>query len=314
MLKYPLIVTTMSPPRLPPLNAIASFEAVARHHSFTKAALELHLTQSAVSKQIQQLELRIGTTLFVRRSSELVLTPSGSILLQAVSQSLSNLRDALRDIDTLKDPRVTIKASAGVAAYFLIPFLARFRETHPTSNVRIVASESQEVTDFSDCDLAILYGDGNWPGLTTFKIAEEQIVAVCSPTYRAEMNIVSLADIARCSVIELESENPHSLSVRRWLVRMGCAQPHSGPTMHVSNYDLAVKAACRGQGVTLVWAEALPDEFNDGRLVQACPGSLRTGKGEYLSYLAEKGLSPAAEAFWSWAMQAPSDQRDFEVC
>jgi DNA-binding transcriptional LysR family regulator len=295
----------MTSPRLPSLNAIASFEAVARHRSFTKAATELYLTQSAVSKQIQQLELRIGTTLFLRKNTELELTPSGTILLKAVSQNLANLRDALRDIDKLKDPCVTIKASVGVAAYFLVPYVARFRSRHPTANVRIIASDSREDREFSDCDLAILYGQGDWPGVTAFKVADERVFAACSPTYRAELNLSSLTDLVRCSVIELESDNPHTLSVRRWLRRMGCMEPHSGPRMHVSNYDLSIKAATRGQGVALLWAEATPDEFLDGRLVQACDGFLATGKGEYLAYPSERGLSPSAELFWSWTLETP---------
>jgi len=290
----------MSKKRLPPLNSIISFEASARLGSFTRAASELNLTQSAVSKQILQLEMRLGVALFDRTSKELVLTRAGSILLRSTSSFLSNIKSAISEIESLSSLGITINASAAVASYFLIPYVHQFRKDNPHVSVRIQATEdAQNFTDVAD--FTIRYGDGKWSNTTSMPLAREAIFLVASAQYVTENNIQGIADIEGKTFIEFESENLKTISISQWLKAVGIGDIKRGGTVRVSNYDLAVRWASHGEGITLVWEEAQPKELLTGELVRIADTELVTGKSEYLCHDATTWLSPAAQIFWEWS-------------
>ncbi|MFK8329839.1 LysR substrate-binding domain-containing protein [Pseudomonas sp. BJa5] len=260
----------MSAKKLPPLSAVVAFDAVVRLGTFTRAASELHLTQSAVSKQIKRLEQSLGTPLFERKGNEVILTASGAVLYRAVTQSLQCIKEAVQQIDSALAPSLSISASSGIASYLVIPLVSRFRKLYPQINVRVVGAQDRLKLDFTDTDFAILYGEGQWKDLCVQRIAEEEIFAICTPQFRAANQIQGLADLARCDLIELESNDPAALSTRQWMRQVGFLDQHRGSIIRVSSYDLAIKAALAGEGVALAWAEALPDEFHSQRLCRAC--------------------------------------------
>ncbi|MGH6638200.1 MAG: LysR family transcriptional regulator [Polaromonas sp.] len=289
------------------MNSISAFEAAARLRSFTKAAGELNLTQGAVSKQIQQLELRLGTILFYRSQKEITLTPSGIILQRAVSEGLRAIRNAVAEIDELHDPCITIAASTGIASYTVLPLVSRFRQSFRDVSIRVIASDENRVTPKQDEDFAILYGNGRWPKVVSHRLADEHIFAVCSQRYATENNISGLQDLGRCDLISLESNDPRTMSIRQWLAEVGCNElPAAGRIIHVSNYDLAIRAAILSQGIALTWAEAPPEALSDGRLVRISDAVVTTGLGEYLAYSESKSLSKEASLFWNWATSTPS--------
>ena len=290
----------MTSKKLPPLSAIVAFDAVVRLGTFTRAATELYLTQSAVSKQIKRLEESLGTPLFERRGNEVSLTGNGAVLYRAVTQSLQCIKEAVQQIDGAQAPGLSIAASSGIASYLVIPLLARFRKLHPQVNVRVVAVEDRRAIDFSATDFAIAYGDGQWPALRSQRIAEEEIFAVCTPAYRDRMQVRGLADLARCDLIELESNDPATLSTRQWMRRVGFEGRHQGAILRVSSYDLAIKAALADEGIALAWAEALPAEVDGQRLCRACSETLLTGMAEYLAYPLSRELTPLARTLWEW--------------
>ena len=296
----------MTSKKLPPLSAIVAFDAVVRLGTFTRAATELHLTQSAVSKQIKRLESSLGTPLFERKGNEISLTVSGSVLYRAVTQSLQCIKEAVQQIDGAQAPGLSIAASNGIASYLVIPLISRFRRLHPQVNVRVVGVEDRLKLDFNGTDFAILYGDGQWPDLRSERIAEEEIFAICTPAYRDRLAVRRLEDLARCDLVELESNDPATLSTRQWMHRVGFEDKHQGAIIRVSSYELAIKAALAGEGVALAWAEALPEEFHSGHLCRACEQTLRTGRGEYLVYPASRELTPLAQTLWDWVMTASS--------
>lgn len=304
----------MSAKKLPPLSAIVAFDAVVRLGTFTKAANELHLTQSAVSKQIKRLELSLGTALFERRGNEVVLTASGAVLYRAVTQSLQCIKEAVQHIDSAMAPGLSISASSGIASYLVIPLISRFRKLHPHISVRVVGADDRPPMDFTETDFAILYGDGNWQDVRVQLLADEAIFAVCTPEYRARQSLQSLADLARCDLIELESNNPATMSTRQWMRQVGFSGQHRGTIIRVSSYDLAIKAALAGEGVALVWAEALPDELDSGRLCRACDETLSTGQGEYLACPAARELTPMAQILWDWVAQSSTALHASDAC
>lgn len=286
--------------RLPPLNAISAFEASARLRSFTKAANELNLTQGAVSKQIQQLELRLGTILFHRGNRELSLTKTGIVLQKAVAEGLKAIKDAVYEIGDYHEPCVTIAASTGIASYTVLPLISRFTDEYRDVSIRLIASDENRITPKQDEDFAVLYGDGQWPDVISRHLADERIFAVCSPSYLAQHELNSLSDLKHCDLISLESNDPRTLNMRQWLIEAGCEEVPNGRTIYVSNYDLAIRAAILSQGVTLTWAEAPPEALGDGRLVQISDTVVTTGLSEYLAYSANKTLSKEASLFWEW--------------
>src|SRR6266436_8212994 len=169
--------------RLPSLNGLRAFEAAARHLSFTQAASELNVTQTAISHQIRRLEEELGIRLFVRKNRALSLTPEAREYLPGIRAAFNDLRLATDRLLRKGDDNVlTISTLASLAAKWLLPRLSAFQEAHPDIDVRITTSTG--LIDFrgGDVDAAIRYGRGNWPGLRAEWLMADQLFPVCSPT------------------------------------------------------------------------------------------------------------------------------------
>ena len=175
---------------LPPLELLRSFEAAARRLSFTLAADELHLTQSAVSRQIQQLEASLGVLLFERRHRALSLTEAGGVLQRAVTDSLERLRDATARVRASAAPRqVAITTTPGFASLWLIPRLVRFTGSHPQVDVRVSATLDVLDLERSRIDLAVCFVPiDRGVGAALF---EESVVPLCAPQLAAALHAPS---------------------------------------------------------------------------------------------------------------------------
>ncbi|HDS1817434.1 TPA: LysR family transcriptional regulator [Pseudomonas putida] len=269
--------------RLPPLNTIAAFEASARLMSFTGAAEELSLSQGAVSRQIQRLEERIGTTLFERRHKKIELTRAGDIFYRAICQSLVSIRHAVQDIERLNSSQVTLSASLAMSSFWVMPAILAFRQRAPQINISILANDPVLDPAREAVDLAILYGDGAWPNLHAHKLFDEIIFPVCSPAYAAEHRIQSIEDLARCTLIEVVTVDSMCGSWEAWFSRAGLADAFSQPpTLRVSNHDLAYRAAEAGQGITLAWNYGPQELLRSQRLIRPVDAHVATGMAEYL--------------------------------
>lgn len=168
-----------------PLNALCTFEVAARHLSYSRAAEELCVTHSAVSHQIRNLEENLGAELFRRSGRAMVLTNTGERLYANVREGLGRVRQGVDELRSKARRRVlTIGVLPGFAVRWLIPRLPGFSKTHPDMVVDLRASMT--LTDFSreEVDLAIRFGPGRWPGLNAEKLLDEQLIPVCSPSYR----------------------------------------------------------------------------------------------------------------------------------
>src|ERR1700756_3428670 len=168
--------------RLPSLNGLRAFEAAARLLSFTLAASELNVTQTAISHQIRRLEEELGIRLFIRKNRALALTPQARDYLPGVRAAFNDLRLATdRLLRKDEDNVLTISTLASLAAKWLLPRLSTFQEAHPGIDVRITTSTS--LVDFKggDVDAAIRYGRGNWPGVRAQWLMADELFPVCSP-------------------------------------------------------------------------------------------------------------------------------------
>ena len=269
--------------RLPPLNTIAAFEASARLMSFTSAAVELSLSQGAVSRQIQRLEERIGTALFERRHKKIELTKAGEIFYRAICESLVSIRRAVMDIERLNSTHVTISASLAMSSFWIMPAILKFKYHTPDINISILGSDHVMDPSRDAVDLAILYGNGAWPDLNAYKLFDEKIFPVCSESYASENMINSIDDLTKCTLIEVISENSVCGSWEEWFSQAGHTEKLSNTQpLQVSNYDLAYRAAEAGQGITLAWNYGPQEILKSKRLIRPIKDYVDTGMAEYL--------------------------------
>ena len=184
---------------LPPTNALVVFEAAARHTNFTRAAEELAVTQSAVSRQIQLLEDHLGIALFHRQSRGLRLTQEGERLHRAVSMGLEHIANVAADLRRQRGPReLTVATSVAFASYWLMARIAKFRAAHPQVELRLVAASPVYDLAAAGIDLAVRYGTGEWPGVEATRLFDNEIWPVCAPKYLAGRTPpASLAELAR---------------------------------------------------------------------------------------------------------------------
>ena len=168
---------------LPPLNALRSFDAAARHQSFTRAAEELCVTQGAVSHQIKALESELGVQLFKRRRNGLIITDAGRDYLAVVHDVFDRLELGTdRLLQRQRSGTIIVSTSPDFAAKWLVARLGRFAEAHPEIELRL--SATMHHVDFAqeEVDLAIRHGNGNWPGLDAVNLTAEELFPVCSPS------------------------------------------------------------------------------------------------------------------------------------
>src|SRR6202035_5518639 len=168
---------------LPSLNGLRAFESAARHLSFTRAAAELNVTQTAISHQIRRLEEQIGIQLFVRRNRALALTREAESYLPAVRTAFEDLRRAtarLRRPD--RGGLLPVSTTASLAAKWLVTRVAGFQDANPGIEVRITTSAHLVDFEREEVDMAVRYGRGVWPGLRAQWLMAEDIFPVCSPS------------------------------------------------------------------------------------------------------------------------------------
>jgi LysR family transcriptional regulator, glycine cleavage system transcriptional activator len=192
--------------RLPPLNELRSFEAAARYESFTRAAEELHVTQSAVSQQVKALETELGLKLFGRERQRLKITPAGRDYRIVIREALDHIGAGTERLMQRQNASVlTVGTSLDFAAKWLVHRLARFAAAHPGIDLRV--SATMHTVDFAreDIDVAVRHGDGNWPGLEATRLCAEQIFAVCSPKLLAgRYRLQRPADVLKWPLLRLE--------------------------------------------------------------------------------------------------------------
>ena len=168
-----------------PLNGLKAFEAAARHLSFTRAADELHVTQAAVSHQVKTLEQRLGVKLFRRLPKSLRLTDEGQALLPELRDAFERMARAINRVTSAQSASaLSVSTLTTFALTWLVSRLPRFQARHPDIEVRL--NTTGRLVDFAreDVDVAVRYGDGNWPGLTIEKMFEDDLTPLCGRAYK----------------------------------------------------------------------------------------------------------------------------------
>lgn len=287
--------------RLPPLNALRTFEAAARHLSFTKAADELFVTQAAVSHQIRTLEEHLGTPLFRRMNRALMLTDEGQALLPAVREAFDRLSAGVRHVqDLCCGGALTISTTPSFAASWLVGRLARFQALHP--EIELQLSATARLVDFAreDVDCSIRYGMGDWPGLVAQRLFQTALVPVCSPLLLDGPNPLRRPqDLMRHTLLHTLDEPD---DWRLWL--RAAAVDGVDPTrgLKFDSVPLVVQAAISGAGVGIGRRQLVEAELAAGRLV--APFDLELPDECAYYFVAPEGTAdqPKVVAFRTWLL------------
>lgn len=251
---------------MPPLAAVRAFEAAARHGSFTRAAVELGMTQAAVSYQIKNLEERMGTLLFARSARQVALTEVGRQLAAAVTEAFDSMRTAFASVRGEADGVLTVSAVQAFAANWLAPRLGGFQLAHPHLAVRL--SATNQLTDFTGepVDVAIRTGAGPWPGLVMHRLLRVQFTPLCSPALLHRQGPLERpADLLRLPLL-----SPGDIWWQQWLALAGVAATELSARAGIGLDSQAIegRAALAGQGVAMLTPALWAEELRSGQLVQ----------------------------------------------
>ena len=297
--------------RLPPLTALPAFEASARLLSFTKAAEELYVTQAAISRQIRVLEENLGVRLFDRSHRQIELTEDGqrfqhvvAVALDMVSGTANELRGQVTSTD------LTIAADISMAHLWLLPRFPKFREAFPDIAVSVLASDREADCLKKGIDLALLYGNGNWPGFDATLLIREEIFPVCSRSYlRKHPSINDPGDLVQDVLLDLRGDRWDWVDWRQWLTEKGLPVPDDVQFLAFNSLPLLIEAACQGQGIGLGWRSLVDGLLEDGSLVRPIDMSLRTDRGYYVLRRANIRMSSETNVLFDWVVRT-SEQDD----
>lgn len=288
---------------LPPLEALRVFAAAARHLSFTRAAEELFVTQSAVSKQVIALESALGTRLFERRTRALVLTAAGERLRRSAELAFAEIRGAAAELRGGDEPTVTLATTQAFASFWLIPRLADFRRRHPGIDIRISADTRLVDLDRGRFDAAVRYlQDRNAPA-TALRLFGDTVVPVASPALlKTAGPLAKPADLARHVLLAYEDGEQRRpwLSWSAWLEMAGVADLRPAGSVAFNQYEPTIRAALDGQGVALATLALVADLLRDGKLIAPLPQRFSNPRAYYFLLAERSAASPAVEAFRDW--------------
>jgi len=276
-----------------PLNALRAFEVSARHLSFTRAAEELSVTQTAVSMQVKNLEQRLGVALFRRLPRGLALTDEGLALLPVVAQSFGRIADVLAQFEDGRRREVlTVGVVGTFAVGWLMPRLREFQQQHPFVDLRLLTNNNRVDLAGEGLDYAIRFGDGAWHGTEAERLFEAPLAPMCAPEIAARLRTPSDL-VAETLLRSYRSDEWH-----RWFAAAAAPCPPLRGFVFDSSLALA-EAAAQEAGVALLPVMMFERELRQGRLV--CPFEQRIVLGAYwLTRLKSRPQTAAMAAFRTW--------------
>ncbi|MDQ6629401.1 MAG: LysR substrate-binding domain-containing protein [Pseudomonadota bacterium] len=289
---------------LPPLELLVAFESAARHLSFTRAADEIALTQSAVSRQIQALEASLGVELFRRLHRALALTEAGHLFHRATAAALADLAAATQSVKRDAELKtVVVTTTAGFAGLWLIPRLSGFVAANPGVDVRISTSNALAQLDRDGVDVAVRYQavDPAPPG--SVQLFGETVYPVCSPKLRRDAGAALRvpADLSGQTLLRMEPDGKNQLQDwGLWLHALGLADLRPAGVLHFSSYDQLIQAAVAGQGIALARLPLIDRLIKARKLVAPFNDAVVSPRGYCMIVAARAARKTEVLAFASW--------------
>jgi DNA-binding transcriptional LysR family regulator len=283
---------------------LVAFESAARLGSFSAAALELGVTQPAVSQAVRRLETAIGARLFQRGHRAISLTDAGARLHEDVADGFARILATARQIGRAGHrDHVTVLASTAFATWWMVPRLGEFRARYPAVDLRLETLDKDLDISAEATSLAVRRGNGHWPGYEAALIAPERLAPVASPALIANRgSLRRVRDLATWPLIHLDEPHRYRPGWRDYLAHFGTAYRDTGGGLRLNDYALVLQAAMAGEGVALGWMHVCARPLAQGWLQTLGPPPWETGDGFYLVWSASQKISPHAELIRDWIL------------
>jgi LysR family glycine cleavage system transcriptional activator len=289
---------------LPPLDLLVGFEAAARHLSFTKAGDELYLTQSAVSRQIKELEDQLGVALFQRRHRALALTEAGQQFYAAAAQVIGTMRTATERLRTQAGRRrpLAVTTTHSFAALWLIPRLAGFTREHPGVDVRITADTRVQDLERDGLDVALRHGPSALAGPNAIRLFGEKVFPVCSPKLLKKTPLAKPGDLRNHILLHYDDPDVRHpwLHWKTWLEVERIADLRPAGTLSFSGYEQIIPAAVAGHGVALGRSPLVQDLLESGELVAPFKSQADPARAYFAIVAKSAATRPEVTAFVEW--------------
>ena len=287
---------------LPSLNALRTFEAVARYNSFTRAAEELNVTQSAASRLVHSLETYLEVPLFTGRSRRIQLTDQGEYYSRIVSRSLDLIEAGTVELMSSKAGKGTL--SVGMLPTFgtrwLLPRLPSFQKLYPDISVNVVSSDGELDFTRERIDIAIRFGHGEWNDALVDPLMSEEVQVVCSPILLDERNPLTLPqELADYRLID-HSTRPNSWE--HWFRSVGVDMPPVDWGPRLEHFFMIIEAAKAGLGMALLPTFLIEEELATGTLVAPFTARISGPGAYYLITPQTKANLPRVAAFRQWVL------------
>ncbi|MCC7485295.1 MAG: LysR family transcriptional regulator [Burkholderiales bacterium] len=281
--------------RLPPLNAVRAFESAAKHQSFTKAAEELHVTPSAISRHVMQLESRLGVNLFSRRQRRIHLTDNGRRYAAGIEIALDQIDAVTRLVsDHTSDRNLRIKLMPTIAFRWLLPRILPFQAKHPEFMIQIATTMDEVDLAGDEADITILNAKAPRPDMVSDWLFDEVLIPVCSPS-------VSLCGPLQKQTLLTALSRPRDWPV--WFAGAGLSEPGGLIKLDFQYSFLAYEAAISGGGIAIAIKELVQDDLQNRKLTIAFEPAVRTGRAYFLVSTVTGATRPAVSAFRDWVRE-----------
>ncbi|NJD34120.1 MAG: LysR family transcriptional regulator [Betaproteobacteria bacterium] len=286
---------------LPPITNLQAFEAVARRRSFALAALELHLTASAVSHQVARLETQLGVRLFERSAHGVRISVAGEQYLARVAGAISAISSATDDLRQGVTNSLYLHSAPSIAVLWLMPRISDFTSTHPEILLNLSAAHTHSDFALGQADIDIRYGVPNWPGLEIEPLFDERVLPLASPKFIQRHRLRRLEGLLDVPLIQ------SAVSVVQWpdwFARFCNSPPPDRYALRFDRAQMSIEAATQGLGVTLESAKIAAGHIADRKLkpVFGWDQSI-TVQAHFAVYPARHGRRPAVAAFLEWLRQ-----------
>jgi LysR family glycine cleavage system transcriptional activator len=286
---------------LPSMSLLAAFEAAARHQSFTRAAQELSLTQSAVSRQVQALEGLLEVALFRRAGRSIALTDVGAMYARETAAAMDRIRSASAQVAAFRSGVGSLHLATlpTFGSRWLLPRLSAFYGLHPGVLVHMHSRIGALDLDQAGMDVSINVGDGHWPGLISHRLAEDRRVVIASPSLLERQPLRSPADVPAHLLLQVATQ-PQAW--REWWTaqNLPLRSMRVGPQFEYVAH--LIQATTAGIGIGLVARTLVEEELRAGLLAIALDIPVPTQRAYYLLYTPEKASFPPLVAFRDWLL------------
>ena len=279
------------------LNSLVTFEAAARFKSYTLAAVELHITHSAISQQMRVLEDSLGVSLFERRGRQMQLTPEGAQLLKQIQPALRQISRALAQVKSeQRTPAIHVATLQSFATFWLLPRLGKFQSKHPELAIHIHASLGLVNLDRQQIDIAIRFGLGQWEACDAEKLLDDHIYPVCSPNFNGGRFPKSPKQLDHFRILCVENGREW----QRWGEQAGIAIGDFKHESHLSDSNLMLTAAKAGQGIAVARHSLVAEEIAAGNLIRLFDVIAPSDYNYYIVTTTGLKKSEALIAFEQW--------------